>query len=203
MNWDGQLDVVDLTTLDRVRGLIPQSAYDSTMDELIARLIVDQSAMITRHLGLHTLSATRSEVYELRQHARVLSLDAKPIVVTQIKESSSIPDDWTTVASVGTSQYVVNAAAGWIRFLKPRPNSPGYIRVNYSGGFGVTTANVITDFPDIAQACELAVKYELERLATIGGDITTIPGAGTSFGGSYKMHIEVERLLSYHRRAYV
>ncbi len=203
MNIDGQLDVIDLTTLDRVRQLITQSVYDSSMDELLSRLIVDHSAMISRHLGMHLSSAARVEVYELRQHARVFSLDAKPVVVTEIKENPSIPDDWTTVGAIGTSLYVVNKAGGWIRFLTQRLNAPGYLQVTYTGGFGTATADIIADFPDIAQACELAVKYHLERLQTLGGDVTTIPGAGTSFGGPYGMHREVERILSYHRRAYV
>ena len=204
MNIDGALDVVDLTTLDRVRELIKQAVEDSSSDPLVARLITDQSTMIARHIGLHTKDATRSEVYELQKHARVLSLDAKPVsAVTTIRENPSIPDDWTTVADMGTSLYVLNKPGGWIRFLKSRANDPGYIQVSYTGGLGATAADVITNYPDIAQACELAVKYELERLNTIGGDITTIPGASTTFGGQYQMHKEVERLLGYHRRAAV
>lgn len=204
MNIDGQLDTIDLTTLDRVRELIPQAVNDSSSDPLVARLITDQSAMISRHIGLHLSVVARTEVYELRKHARVLSLDAKPVsAITEIRESASFPDDWTTVGTTSTSLFVLNKTGGWIRFLKSRVNDPGYIRVIYTGGFGIATANIITDFPDIAQACELAVKYELERLNTIGGDITTIPGASTTFGGQYRMHKEVERLLGYHRRAAV
>ncbi len=212
MNIDTQLDVIDLTTVDRVRELIPQNVDDKGADELMARLITDQSAMIGRHIGLHLsrLSAPsgpqpfRTEVYELRQHARVLSLDAKPIVsVSSIRENASIPDDWTTVAETSASLYVLNKPGGWIRFLKSRANNPGYIQVIYDGGFGGAAANIIADFPDLAHACELAVKYELERLNTLGGDITTIPGASTTFNAPYMMHKEVERLLGYHRRASV
>jgi hypothetical protein len=204
VNIDTQLDVIDLTTLERVRELIPQNKDDKSADELMARLITDQSAMIGRHIGLHLSSVARVEVYELRQHARVLTLDAKPVsAITTIRENPSIPDDWTTIADTSSSLYALNSPGGWIRFLKNRANDPGYIQVSYTGGFGVATANIITDFPEIAQACELAVKYEMERLNTLGGDITTIPGASTTFNAPYMMHKEVERLLGYHRRASV
>lgn len=204
MNLDAQLDVIDLTTLARVKELIPQSKEDDAQDDVIARLIADQSAMISRHIGLHLSTVARVETYELRQHARVLSLDAKPVSeITEILENPSIPDDWTTVAATSSSLYVLNKTAGWIRFLKKRANDPGFIRVSYTGGFGADTDSIIAAFPDLAHACELAVKYEIERLNTIGGDITTIPGASTTFGGQYQMHKEVVRLLGYHRRGTV
>ncbi len=204
MNLDAQLDVIDLTTLARAKGLMPQSQQDEGQDDLIARLIADQSAMISRHIGLHLSTVARVETYELRQHARVLSLDAKPVsAITEILESASIPDDWTTIAATSSSLYVLNKAAGWIRFLKSRANDPGFIRVSYTGGFGTDTDGIIAAFPDLSHACDLAVKYEMERLNTLGGDITTIPGASTTFGGQYQMHKEVARLLGYHRRGTV
>lgn len=204
MNLDGQLDFVDLTTLARVRAIIPQSITDTSADTAISTAITDISARIGRYLGFHLLDATRTdEVYELRKHAKVLRLDAKAIsALTSIKESSRIPDgdDWSTVGAMGTSTYVVNKAGGWIRFLTSRPNDPGYLAISYTAGFGTNAAAVIADFPELASACEIQVKYFMERLSSIGGDIQTGDGGGTNFNNAYGLHREVIAILGLHKR---
>ncbi len=204
MNIDGQLDVVDLTTLARVKAIIVLSVADTDLDARISTAITDVSARIGRYLGFHTLTATRTEVYEVRKHARFMRLDAKNLsAVTAIKENPSIPTAWSTVGAMGTSTYVVNKAGGWIRFLVQRNNDPGYVEVAYTGGFGAAATNVITDFPELASACEIQVKYFIDRLNSLGGDITTGDGGSTNFNNPYGLHREVIAILGLHKRGYL
>lgn len=201
MNLSANLDSIDLTTLARVRELTPHSVSDTSMDSVISRLITDVSMAMGRYMGLHLDTASRTEIYELRKHSRVLTLDAKNVsAITSIKENPSIPDDWSTIAAIDDSNYVLNTPGGWVRFLKNRANDPGFLQVIYSGGFGAAASNVITDFPDLAQGCEIQVKYLLERLSTIGGDISTGEGGGTQFGNAYGWHRQTMDVMSHHRR---
>lgn len=204
MNLSGQLDVVDLTTLARVRTLIPQAVTDTTMDATITQFIADVSARIGRYIGWHLLSQARVETYEIRKFQSVLRLDAKPVTApTAVKVSGTNLSgaDWTAAGAASASTYSVNLGGGWLRFYKSQISDPGYVQVSYTGGFGAAASNVISDFPELAQACEIQVKYLLERLASIGGDVTTTSGAGTSFNSAYALHREVVSILALHRRA--
>lgn len=201
MNISGQLDVIDLTTLARVKNLTPASVADTSMDSAMSQWISDISARIGRFIGWHLSSATRTEVYELAKNRNVLRLDAKPLVgVTSIKSNPYEPSDWSTVAAFGTTTYTVNKAGGWIRFHRQLADEPNYVQVVYEGGFGAATANIISDFPELAQACELQVKYLSERLSSIAGNVTTIPGAATQYSREYSLLAEVQRILEQHRR---
>lgn len=206
MNITAQLDVIDLTTLARVKTLSPLTVSDTTQDVLISQLITDVSARISRHIGWHLSAVARVETYMMRQHQNMLRLDAKPVsLMTAVKYSGSdlSTADWTAHTALATTAYSVNLAGGWIRFLTARTSDPGFCQVSYTAGFGVAASNVITDFPELSQACELQVKYLHERLSTLGGDVTTGAGGGTQFNNAYMMHPEVRALLAMHKKGSV
>lgn len=206
MNITAQLDVIDLTTLARVRSLIPLSVNDASQDTLFGQFITDVSARIGRHIGWHLGASARVETYMLRQHQRFVRLDAKPItVMTAVKYSgSNLSDaDWTAHSVLAENNYSVNLAGGSIMFLTPRTADPGFCQVSYTGGFGADAAAVVLAFPELSQACELQVKYLHERLSSLGGDVTTTTGAGTSFNNAYKLHPEVLDLIAYHKKGHL
>ena len=103
MNLEGQLDVVDLTTLARVHELMPASQPDTSQDAFISQTITDVSARTGRYIGLHLLAATRTETYELGKHKRIMRLDAKSLTgITSIKESPRPLSlaDWVDVNAI-------------------------------------------------------------------------------------------------------
>lgn len=200
--------VQDFTTLEAVKILLDVEPTDCTRDALIAQLISDVSARFVSFLGLHAVSAERTEVYELGQSKKILSLDAKPVDTAQAftVKLGSAGTDFATAGEVSSSSYTVSAPGGWIRFRIDTPNDPNLVQVTYTGGLGSSTAEIMSNFPDLASACGLQVKYLLNRRDSLGGNVTvhgTAAGfgsGGTSYTGQYGLLKEVEQMLETHRR---
>jgi len=201
MNLDGQLSVQDFTTLERVKALYTPSIDTGDLDALIATLIGDVSARFVRFLGLHALRVERTELYEVRRFAKIVSLDAKPIDGAATFTVDYGADTGTGLSLITTQSFILNKAAGWLRLLFETRADPGYVRVKYTGGLGTTVANLITAWPDLAGAADRQVIYLLQRRGMLGGNVTVPMGGGTSFEGQYGLLKEVENVLAQHRRA--
>lgn len=193
-----KLASVDLTTLAEVKQIIDTSYIDTSQDTLIGSMISEVSDRITQYLGFHTLHATRTETYEGRRFERVVTIDSKPLTtVTSIKHHSE--QDFTGVLALDADQYVVHKRSGWVRLDFAPIYKHNYFQVVYDGGLGAAASNVLSDFPEIAHAATMQVKYYLQRRDSLGGNVTT--GAGsTSFDSAYGLHPEVKAILDQHRR---
>lgn len=203
MNISGQLSVQDFTTVDRVKALVAPSIAVGDLDVLIQTLITDVSAQFVRFLGLHATKIERTELYEVRKYAKLLSLDAKPIDATAtfaLKYGSDTQA--SSLVSRTSDEFVVNKPVGCVRLLFSTPYQPGYIEVTYTGGIGTSTANLISGWPDLAGAADRQVLYLLQRRGALGGNTQLASGGGTSFAtGQYGMLHDVEHILASHRRA--
>jgi hypothetical protein len=206
VSWDS----LDLTTVARVKAVVDSSSTDTTRDGLIGDLITEVSKQFTNYIGNHMLEATRTETYEIKQNARMMTLDASP-VRTGAGGVTSIwydyhPSELTISDALEAKDYSVHNGAGWIRFHRQLQYDPGYIQIVYTAGMATATSNTTDDsgvlerYPDLAHMCDLQVKYLLERLKTLGGSITTIPGAKASFVGEYGFLRQVRKHLDSIRR---
>lgn len=207
MNITASLTFLDFTTKERIK-LQMGKPDDVNQDVLIDQLITSVSAQFVRYMGLHANAlSTHTEVYELRQHKKVLTLDALNVVTGTLVLKHSSQDlptaDWTTTSAVNSTLYSVSRAGGWLRLNFETSFDPNYFQVEYAGGFGSTTADIIADFPDLALAAEMQVQYLFSRQKRLGGDVTRADGRSTAFGGQYRMLREVEDILDLHRRVAV
>lgn len=206
MNLTSRLSIQDFTTLEAVKVLLGVPENECSRDEMIEALIDAISGRFVGYLGLHAVSTARVELYEVRQHKKILSLDAKPIDTGQTFEIRiASNDDFTGLSAISTETYTLHAPEGWIRFRRQMPNAPNYVQVTYTGGLGATTADLMSRFPELAHAAELQVKYLLNRRDSLGGTITS-GGFGSSntlqavHTSPYKLLPEVEAILATHRR---
>ena len=203
MNLTGRLDSTDFTTTDDVKALMKTSGTaPSGADTVLGDMITQISRRFVDYLGWHATAASRTEVYKVAQHKRVLSLDAKPIDTgeTFTLKWNRTAKDFDSIMAEDTDNYVIHASAGYVHLHFMAPYRPTFFQVEYTGGFGADTAAIKTAFPDLAMACAMQVKYQMDRRLSLGGDVQTVPGVGTTFGGEYALLRDVRDVLNRHRR---
>jgi hypothetical protein len=196
--------VLQLTTLQRVKLYAEGFGGKSwaAADGLIGQLIASASAAIDAYLGRRLLKVARTEDFDLDVAQRIVWLPAFPIdtgtpPVVRV-DSARAFGDGTIVASAG---YAVNARLGCIQFdtYTPVPG-PGVCRVTWTGGLAATTDALVADYPDLAQACEQQVLYEVQRRTNPGGTVQQAGGASATYEGPVKLLPRVVELLAPYRR---
>jgi len=194
-------DAVDFTDLAAVKTAMNTTSSSTALDGLIATEIGDISAEMTRYLGFHTLSASRTETYVLRHGKRVLTLDARPVTVlpTSLKIANH-PDDFSAASEIDSRDYVVHQEAGWIKFSRRMARDTSFVRVTYTGGLAADSSGIITNYPELARAAALQVKFLHERRDSIGGSVTTLAGAKTTYNSQYGLLAQTRRVLDAYRR---
>lgn len=208
MNLTANLSTIDLTTLELVKDKLQPSGVDTSQDPYIKSLIGTVSAHFVGYMGTHADKVARTEVYEVRQHKRILTLDALNVDATPLTvKHSSQADDFTSIGAIDSSLIILNSPGGFLRFRFRTPHEPNYFEVTYTGGLGTNTADIVANYPDISHATALQVKYLLERTDTLGGNVTAVgaggggsPGA-TAFTGPYKLHEAALEIIEMYRRA--
>lgn len=204
MNLTGRLDTIDFTTLARVKEMIDPTSADASLDPLISRLIADVSSRFTSVLMMHGSKVERTEVYEVRQHTKMISLDAdnvdaSPFSLKYAAHPSTLSGA-TPPPDIAATSFVLNAPGGWLRLLFDTKSSPGYLQVIYTGGMGTDTDDLVIERNELAYACDLQVKYQLDRRDSLGGNVTSLAGGSTSFESEFRMLKEVDAILEQYRR---
>lgn len=197
------LESVDLTTEALVsEALRPATGVLETgLSGGIAQIISDISAEFTRYLGYHTLSAERTDTYELGRGKRVLTLDARPVTVAPDSIKVALhPSSLATATAIESTDYTLHPAAGWIRFHRRLATGPVYVQMTYTGGIGVDADDVVANDAEIAYAASLQCAYRLQRNDSLGGNFNTLAGGSTQFTGQYRFLLEVQNILSARRR---
>lgn len=203
MNITESLSFLDFTTKERIK---IQNGIDDdrSQDVLLDQMITTVSGQFVAYMGLHALAATHTEVYEIRQHKKVLSLDAKPITsVVSLKHSSRdlSEADWTAHTDVDSTLWSLSKAGGWLRLNFDTSFDPNYFQVVYVGGLGTDTEAILGAFPDLVHACDMQVQYLFTRWKKLGGNVSTRDGAQTQYEGQYQLLRAVTDILDMHRRA--
>jgi hypothetical protein len=212
MNLSAALSSVDLTTLDRIRdGLDYGVAVDAGPDgdAYIERLITDTSRRMTEYLGFHTLSAARTETYELPVPKNTLTLSGRPVDLGQTFEirigTSTVDSELDALTAEDAENYRVSSPGGWVRLLRTTAwydsSLMRYARVTYTSGLGATASAVVSSYPDISQAAELQIRYQLQRRDSLGGDINVAGGGAVSMTRSqFGLLKDVREILDGWRR---
>ena len=203
----GSPESIDLTTPARIAIQRDLGGSADPRTELIAATISEVSAEITDYLAMHTLRTERTEDYELPQFERGITLagidvdvSADAITVLAASEYRDLP---TAAPLVSGADYVVRPRNGTLRIVGKQEWDPAYIRVTYTGGLFADASEIGTKHGWITAAAEKQIVYRLQRMLTLGGNISSSPGGGTNFVDEYGLLKTVKAMLVAHRRIYI
>ena len=203
MNLTGPLEYVALSTVTRINDArdLSEAEVDSPT-AIIEAAIAEVSSAACEYLGMHTKRATRTEVYEMRQFSRTLSLDATNVDTTDFV--LAIGDDPLDAAGATPltkgRDYSLNASAGTVRLLSTQASSPAYVQVSYTGGLFAAVEDIGSAHVWLTSAVETQILYRIQRRDTLGGNVSQAPGGSTQFSGSYNWLPLVRDALRSRRR---
>jgi hypothetical protein len=202
---------MDYTTSTRVKALLGIGVADVSQDTLIAQLITSTSLRFDTEMRRHSQQAARTEVYPVKWTRRLVTLKGSPVssaAAFTVKLSDST-DFTTAVTLVKDDDFIIEHEYGILRLLTvgtpfttgaaSRPVAPYYAQVVYTGGFATSTANLITSYPDLAQACDLQVAYLHRRRLSAGGNFS-VGGSSTSYSDDYTILTDVQKTLNKYTR---
>lgn len=200
---------LDLTTLARVKTLLGESG--ASLDALLSQLISSVSARFEEEMRRHTLRAARTEVYPVKMTRRMLTLKGAPVdpaAAITVKYSDTT-DFASSPTLVKNSDYVIEDEMGVIRLITTgdafaagkmqRPFMPYYVQVACTSGMATSTANFISAYPEIAQACDIQTAYLFKRKVSPGGDVK-VGDSYSQFTRDYGLLDEARSALSKHKR---
>jgi hypothetical protein len=202
---------MDYTTRARVKTLLGIANADVSQDSLIDQLITSVSERFDAEMRRHSLQTSRVEVYSIKLSRRLVTLKGAPVngAATFTIKLNDTTDFTTATTLVRNDDYVLEDTAGVVRLVSQgtpftagsmaRPILPYYIQVTYTGGLATTTANLISSYADLAQACDLQVAYLHRRRTTPGGNVT-MGDSSTQFTKDYQFLDEVRYTLNRYKR---
>lgn len=200
---------LDLTTLARVKTLLGEAG--ASQDALLGQLIAAVSARFEEEMRRHTTQAARTEVYPVKMNRRMLTMRGAPVDLTQ--PFSLKFSDTTNFSGVPTmvrnSDFVVEEEMGILRLITTgdafaqgklqRPFMPYYVQIISTSGMATSTANFITAYPEVAQACDLQVAYLFRRRTSPGGDVK-VGDSFAQYTRDYNLLDEVRSAIWKHKR---
>jgi len=194
--------LIDVTTAARVKATL-EGISGSTLDTVIAQFITSVSAEFERYLRRGLKAEARTDTRRHRQWASVFALDAYPVSAVSSLKYVSHPSLATGATTMAAEAYWTDPATGLVQFLQEMSLEPGFIAAAYTGGMAADTAGLIAAYPDIAQAADWQVAYELTRRRSPGGNVT-MGGGGTSYGeAEVQLLVKVKASLDRYRRHWV
>lgn len=196
---------MDLTTTTRVKTQLDGGggSTGTKQDTLIGQLISVYSASIEKHLGRWVQETARTEQFDIQPGQQRVYLKGFPVTTfTSVKHADD--RDFDAVDAIDSGNYYLDEARGCLTFdgyyLAP---GPGVLQVVSTGGMGADTADFISNFPAVAQACDMQVAYVLTRARNLGTvNVSTSPGS-VAYEGAVNLLPEVKRILDQYRRTWL
>lgn len=197
---------MNATTIARVKALLDISS--SAYDDVLTTMVTAASRRIEQFIDRPLLLAERTEEYPIRPRQRVLFLRAYPVAsITSIK--LALDWDFASVTAINADDYHADSETGMVNFnFYPLLNylgdnsaaAPNVLQVVYNAGFRTTTADLITEYPDIAYACDMQVVAMWRRRDAPQGASMNIGGSSLAYEGALRLIPDVvEALMPYKR----
>ncbi len=195
---------MNLTTVDRVLARIAADgdAKAATKTE-IAAVIVAVSGAVEAYLERVTLRTARTEYHDVDRGQCRFRLRAYPVtVLTSVAFDTE--QEWATALTAGTdylSPLYDNGGTLVVRYpLSEYYESPGALKVVYTGGMATDTDSFVAAYPDIASAVDTQVSHEWQRRNALGVSSVSSPD-GTTASLSFDRWIpSVKQVLDFHAR---
>jgi len=197
------------TSTTRVKNLLDITS--SSQDTVLERMIEATSQRIEQFIDRPLKREARTEEYTIKPRQRVLFLRAYPLTqqsdVASVKVSTSW--DFSSVTAVNSNDYHVDLETGMLHFnFFPINNymgnnmaaAPNAIQVTYTGGLAAAEADVPTNYPAIAWACETQVIAMWRRRDDPGRKTTKIDQYSAEFEAPLQFLPDVREALMPYRR---
>jgi|19_taG_2_1085344.scaffolds.fasta_scaffold65630_2 hypothetical protein len=197
------------TSATRVKNLLDITS--SGQDTVLGRLIEATSQRIEQFIDRPLEQKARTEEYTIKPRQSVLFLRAYPLTEQSDIGSVKVATDWDFAAAtaVTSTNYHVDLETGMLNFnFFPINNylgnnmaaAPNAVQVTYTGGLAASEADVPTDYPAIAWACETQVIAMWRRRDDPGRKTTKIGQYGAEFEGPLQFLPDVREALMPYRR---
>ena len=191
---------IDVTNLTRVKDFL-QIVADTQYDTFLTNTIKSVSGRFERYMSRGISQTTRAEYFNVDPGQNNYALMGWPVAsITDVRV------DWARVFGTDTivtsDLYTARGEEG-ILFLDRFWPYPGnkVLLVNYVGGLATDTANLITAYPEIAEAGDMQVAFIHRRRNNIGTAGVSEIGASVSFD-SFDLIPEVKDRLDRFRRTH-
>jgi hypothetical protein len=176
-----------------------------THDALLTALIKATSRRIETYLGFSLNLEARTEQFDVERGQQIIVLGSRPTTsVANVRESSE--RDFTTTGAyselVAVEEYHVDASRGRIMIDKAYDlvTGPGVLRVVHTSGLAATTADAITNYPDLALACAMQVLHLFNKTPVFGYVSTGGNQGSRTFEEGAALIAAVKDLLNPYRR---
>jgi hypothetical protein len=201
---------MDLTTTQRVKECL--GINGSASDVLINQLIKSVGYEIERLMDRHAHTSARTELYQMRAVKRLVLLKGYPVDTgSAVTVKVSTTADFTTADTLTANEdYILDPQRGELRFLgsfeplrdadSGRPIAPIYVQVTYTSGMATSTANFITAYPELAQACDMQCVHEFKRRSMPGQTATDMGDSSAQYTGELALIALVREAARRHRR---
>jgi len=156
--------IIELTTATRVKTALAIDPTDTAQDTWIAAAIQSVSQRLELHMDRPVELVERTEEYDVHDGRQAtVFLRAYPITsVASIKNDQRW--DWaSTVALTADEDYHVDSANGQVHLNFQPAAGAKALQVVYTGGLAANTADLITNYPLIAQAADLQIAAMFRR----------------------------------------
>ena len=200
---------MDAITKERVKDLLQIAG--SSQNDVLDRLIASVSQRMEDFIDRPFHQTARTEEYSIKPRQNTLFLRAYPLTAQNQVTSVKISGDWdfASATAVDSGDYHVDLDSGMLHFnYYPISNylgnnmatAPNVVQVVYTGGLATSTANLISNYPAIAAACEMQVIAMWRRRDQPMMDTVKIDEYTSTVTGPLEFLPDVRQALMPYRR---
>ena len=194
------MTLLDLTTRAKVKERLDLGSTDGDQDSLIEQVITAVSLAVERYCDREFYSESRTEYHHVDTRDQAVSLRAYPITsITSIKNDADW--DWTNTTAETATNYDHDDASGLVYFLVNLEKGKRALQVVYTGGIETAAADVVSNYPDLADIVTTQAAYEVKRRDAQGAwSVNLSQGGGVMNTDAVRLLPGVKERLSSYRR---
>lgn len=205
------MTLLSLTTRERVRRMTGDkdpTIADANKDTLIDQGILAVSQSFEDYLAIPMFQEARTEEYSVsgpwRDRILLRSWFGSKMptpTITSVKVRTSWETDWADVTALDSTEYTLSSdPTGYLLYRGTFHAGTDTVQVVYTSGFATSTANLIANFPQIAELADRQVVHEYLRRREGDKGSIDIQGAGQMYQEPLRLLDIVKQGLAPYRK---
>jgi len=187
------MTLIHATTIARVKTLAGITNADK--DTELTAILASVSQRFEGFMGQRLAQESRTVEFSVQPRANAIFLRAFPVQsITSVKNDQRW--DWASATAIDTDLYHLDGDSGTLYIDYDLQSGAKALQVVFVAGFGTDTADLILNYPAIAQAADLQVLDIYRRRNSPAGSSKSLGGNRTEFEGPIKMLPEVRETLA-------